>query len=92
MAHTLSTAKRIRQNEKRRTANRAIRSRVHTSERKVREAVEKGDGEEARKALPTACSVIDRAAKKRVFHPNAAARKKSRLSRDVARMEQKKAD
>ncbi|MHC4606199.1 MAG: 30S ribosomal protein S20 [Planctomycetota bacterium] len=83
MAHTLSTAKRIRQNEKRRKRNRAVRSTVSTQTKKVLTAVEKKDRDGAVQALKGACRAIDKAAGKGVLHANTAARKKSRLAASV---------
>jgi small subunit ribosomal protein S20 len=47
--------------------------------RKVREAVEAGNFDEAQKMMPAASSSIDKAASKGVMHRNRAARLKSRL-------------
>lgn len=70
----------MRQDEKRRARNRAVKSQVKTAIKKVLQAVGK---EEAPELLRQAESVIDRAAKKGVIHWRAAARKKSRLARKV---------
>jgi len=70
----------MRQDEKRRARNRAVKSQVKTAIKKVLEVVGK---EEAPELLRQAESVIDRAAKKGVIHWRAAARKKSRLGRKV---------
>lgn len=83
MAHTISTLKRVRQNEKRRRRNRAVLTTLRSRIRAVTEAVAKKDGEAARKALPDAYQSLDRAAARGVIHSNAAARKKSRLTAGV---------
>lgn len=80
MAHTISTAKRIRQNERRRKSNRAFHSQVRTIVKRVLSAVDKKDTDGARKAFQAACSSLDKAASKGIIHANAAARKKSRLA------------
>lgn len=80
MPHHKSAKKRMRQDEKRRARNRAVKSQVKTAIKKVLQAVGK---EEAPELLRQAESVIDRAAKKGVIHWRAAARKKSRLARKV---------
>ena len=90
MAHTLSTAKRMRQNKKRRESNRAMRSAVRTFEKHVASAIQAGKTEDANKALSKACQLIDKAAKQGVLHRNAAARKKSRLAGQVNRISKKK--
>lgn len=86
MANTKSAEKRIRQNEERRQRNRTYRSRLRTSIKRLRAAVESGDVEGARELLPTTLSIIDATAQKRVIHPNAAARYKSRLTKAVAHL------
>ena len=83
MSHPLSVAKRHRQSLRRRERNMARRSAARTSVRKVRELIASGEKEEAEKALREAESVLDRAAQKGVLHPNNAARRKSRLMRQV---------
>ena len=63
--------------------NRALRSRMRTALRKVRQASDKTSAETA---LQTAISIIDRTTNKGIIHKNAAARYKSRLSRLVQTM------
>jgi len=46
-------------------------------------ALKKQDKEAAKKALSLACQTLDKAAKQGVLHANSAARKKSRLARQV---------
>lgn len=81
MPNTESAKKRLRQNEKRRLHNRAIKSNVRTQIRKVREAIEAGDAERAQAEFRLATKRLDRAAGRNVIHKNAAARTKSRLSK-----------
>lgn len=87
MARIKSAVKNIRKSRKRRDINRARRSALRTQIKKMRVLLEKKQGSEARKALPTALSTIDRAVSKGVLHRNAAARHKSRLMRHVASLE-----
>ena len=63
--------------------NRAIRSRMRTALKKVRQAPNKASAEIA---LQAAISIIDRTTNKGIIHKNAAARYKSRLSRLVQTM------
>ncbi len=79
MAHHKSALKRIKQNSKRRMRNRAVKTRVKTSEKQLRSAAKVGG--DAGGELQKAQSVIDKAAKKGVIHRKTAARKISRLSR-----------
>ncbi|HEX9823630.1 MAG TPA: 30S ribosomal protein S20 [Actinomycetota bacterium] len=85
MANIKSQIKRNRQNEKRRQANKAVRTRLKTEAKAVRTAAEAGDAAQAQAALRTAARDIDRAASERVLHPRTAARRKSRLARAAAR-------
>jgi small subunit ribosomal protein S20 len=80
MPTTKTGKKRLRQSLERRAANRAVKSAVKTQIRKVREAVAAGNVSLAETELRTAAQKLDRAGIKRVIHPNAAARTKSRLS------------
>ena len=77
MANTKSALKRMRQNERRRLRNRAVRSRVRTAV-KVARATE---GQAASAAILDAIRALDKAVAKGVIHRNAAARKKSSLAR-----------
>ncbi|TET34983.1 MAG: 30S ribosomal protein S20 [Planctomycetota bacterium] len=83
MAHKKQAKKRIRQNEKHRKANRELKSAIRTYSRNVAEAVARNDRAAAEEALNLACQKLDKAAKHNVFHPNNAARKKSRLAKQV---------
>ncbi|MFH1314037.1 MAG: 30S ribosomal protein S20 [Candidatus Eisenbacteria bacterium] len=80
MPHHKSAKKRLRQDKKRREANKAVKSAVKTAVKKVRAAE---TGEEAAKHLSSAESALDRAARKNVIHWRNAARKKSRLAKRV---------
>jgi small subunit ribosomal protein S20 len=69
--------KRIRQNERRRLRNRAVRSQVRTAV-KVARTIE---GPEQRATIEEAIRSLDKAVSKGVVHRNTAARKKSALAR-----------
>lgn len=83
MANTASARKRIRQTEKRTERNRARRSRMRGSVRKVEQAIAGGDHATARAAFQAAQPELQRAATKGVVHANTVARKLSRLSARV---------
>src|ERR1700741_523307 len=72
-----SAEKRMRTNAIRAERNRAFRSRLRTALKKVRTAATRDAGATA---LREAASLLDRAARKRIIHPNKAARAKSRLN------------
>ena len=80
MPNTKSAEKRLRQNKKRRLHNKTIKSSLKTQLRKVREAVAGDDLNASENAFQALVKNLDRAAAKKVIHPNAAARLKSRLS------------
>jgi small subunit ribosomal protein S20 len=77
MPHHKSAEKRVRTNEKARLANLAVKSRVRSALRKVREATSRGD---AQVRLATALSILDRAAQQGVIERTTASRNKSRLT------------
>ncbi len=83
MANIKSQIKRNRQNEKRRLANKAVRSELRTRVRGAVVAAEAG-AETAEAAQAIAMKRIDKAANKGVIHKNAAARRKSRLAKRLA--------
>ena len=80
MAHSLSAKKRIRQNEKQRTRNRARRSTLRTRLRAFVDATAGGDSSRAEAKFREACKLLDREADQGLIHRNAAARRKSRLA------------
>ena len=80
MANIKSAKKRILVNRTKAARNKAIRSKVKTSIKRVEAAVAAKDAEAAKAALLTATSDIDKAAKKGIYHKNKAARKVSRLA------------
>ena len=88
--HTKSAKKHLRQSLERRAKNRAVKSDIKTQIRKVRTAVAAGDLAQAEAELRIAATKLDRAGAKRVIHPNAAARKKSRLSHLIVAAKAKK--
>ena len=83
MAHSKQAKKRIRQNEKQNLHNRQATGHMRSYTKKLMEAVKVGDEKEAQRLLPIATKYIDKAAKTHVIHDNAAARKKSQITRAV---------
>ena len=83
-ARTPSGLKRVRQAEARRAVLQPRRSAAKTLVAKaLRVSAEPNNGSDANVALLEALSALDRAAKSGAIHPNAAARRKSRLTRHV---------
>jgi small subunit ribosomal protein S20 len=76
----LSAEKDARQNEKRRTRNRVVRSHSRTLVKDFVAAVEANKKPEASKMFVELASFLDNAVTKGVLHRNTAARKKSRMN------------
>lgn len=85
MPNNAAAEKRMRQEIKRRARNRSIKSLVKTQITKARTAITTTSvpTENAEEAVRNAISELDRAAKKGVIHKNNAARRKSRLMKQL---------
>lgn len=83
MPNTKQAAKRMRQNDKRRTINRSRKTAIKTFTRKVTTAVEAKDATEAQAQFVELQKRVDKAAKENTIHPNAAARRKSRIQKKI---------
>lgn len=77
MPRIQSAKKRMRQGRARAAQNRTQRSRLRGALKKVRTAA----GAEVETAYAEAVKLLDRAGRKHIIHPNAAARQKSRLAK-----------
>ncbi len=86
MANIKSAKKRILVNQKKADRNKAIRSKVKTSIKKVYAAIEAGDKAAASEALKLATVELDKAETKGVYHKNMVSRKVSRLAKAVNKM------
>jgi small subunit ribosomal protein S20 len=80
LANIKSAKKRILVSATRAERNKAIRSKVKTSIKKVEAAVESKDKAVAEAALVVAISDINKAASKGIYHKNNSSRKISRLT------------
>jgi small subunit ribosomal protein S20 len=85
VANIQSQIKRNRQNERRRVRNKSIRTALKTSQKKVRVAAAEGDLETAATQSREAAQALDKAVSKGAMHKRAAARRKSRMAKSVAR-------
>jgi small subunit ribosomal protein S20 len=85
MPNTRSAEKRMREEVKRRAHNRSVKSEVKTQITKARQAIASPSitAEVAEDAVRAAVSELDRAAKKGVLHKNNAARRKSRVMKQL---------
>ncbi|MEZ4437333.1 MAG: 30S ribosomal protein S20 [bacterium] len=86
MPNSKSAMKRAKQNVKRRTRNRHVKSTMRSQIKKVRAAIEAGDATVARESLPVAVRLVQRAASKGVIHANTAQRMVSRLTIAVQKL------
>ena len=87
MANTKSAIKRLRSAERRRLHNRVYRGQARTAVKKARHFMDAGRLEEARNAVQVAIVALDKAAQKGIIHKNNAARRKSRLVRQLNQIE-----
>lgn len=82
MPHTRSAKKNLRKSEKRRLHNRSTKRAIKTQVKRFLEALE-GPLDALQKEYNLAAKRLDKAAAKRIIHPNLAARKKSQLARKL---------
>ncbi len=80
MANIKSQKKRILTNAKRQERNKAVKSELRT---RVKNAVSSAGSPENAEDVRLAMKRLDKAATKGIIHPNAAARRKSRLMKKV---------
>ncbi len=85
MASHESALKAHRQNVKRRDHNRQMRTRLRGALRDIRVAIDSDDPAKVKDALRETVSLVDKMAKKKLIHKNAAGRYKSRLAIRVAK-------
>lgn len=91
MANHVSSLKRARQTERKTTVNRANKSRVRSSLRALREALQAGDASAVTTQYRATVSALDKSVQKGILHKNTASRYKSRLSARVKAVAQKTA-
>ncbi|MGB0863464.1 MAG: 30S ribosomal protein S20 [Saprospiraceae bacterium] len=84
MAHHKSAKKRIRQDAKKRLHNRYYKKSTRTAIKKLRDLEEYG---EAFKYLPKVISMVDKLAKRNIWHKNKANNVKSKLTKFVKGLE-----
>ncbi|MDO8687137.1 MAG: 30S ribosomal protein S20 [Dehalococcoidales bacterium] len=83
MPVTKSAQKQVRSSGRKQSQNKSIRSLCKTNITKAEKLIVSGELEAAQKATVAAISSLDKAAEKRIFHPNNTARRKSRLMRKL---------
>ncbi|UCF00211.1 MAG: 30S ribosomal protein S20 [Planctomycetota bacterium] len=90
MAHSLSAKKRIRQNAKRKTINRGRKSQIKTQIKYFKAALDSGDVEAASEQYRLVAKKLDKTTATSTMHKKTAARKKSRLARELNKLKPKK--
>ena len=83
MPHTKSAKKPLRQDQKRRVRNRAVKKALKAEIKKFLRPLKAGTADAAKTEFVACVKKLDKAAARRVIHPNAAARKKSQLARQL---------
>jgi small subunit ribosomal protein S20 len=92
MPHTKSAKKSMRQDAKRRERNRVAKKGIKTSLKKFTASTSAAGtpAEQTQADYIAAIKKLDKAAARKVIHPNAAARKKSQLARQLAKASEAK--
>ncbi len=90
MAHSLSAKKRVKQDARKRTTNRARKSEIKTEIKHFDAALAKGDAAAASEAYRNVVTKLDKTAASSTMHKRTAARKKSRLARKLNALDSKK--
>ncbi|MDC0185842.1 30S ribosomal protein S20 [Gammaproteobacteria bacterium] len=83
MANTSSAKKRVKQSERNRERNIALKNRMRTSVKKVLKATDDGNQTEAVESYKIAKPLIDSLARKGIIHKNKAANQKKKLSKRI---------
>ena len=83
MANTSSARKRVRQNERHRENNMALKNRMRTSVKKVVKAIDEKNANEATELFKKAQPLIDSLARKGIIHKNKAANQKRKLIKGI---------
>lgn len=86
MPNHKSAIKRMRQSEKRRVYNRTYRNRARTFVKRARTDLASGDVKAAEESVREAIRDLDKAATRGVLHKRNAARRKSRLMKQLAKL------
>ena len=79
MPHTKSAKKNLRKAEKRRLHNRAVKRTLKTHLKRFQAALD-GPADKLQAEYSLAAKKLDKAAARRIIHPNLAARKKSQMA------------
>lgn len=86
MAHHKDAIKRIRTSQANRARNRGNRTRMRSEVKDLRALITAGNADGAAAALPEAVSVLQQLARKGIIHKRNAARRISRLAREINKL------
>jgi small subunit ribosomal protein S20 len=78
-----SAVKAARVSEKKRAHNRAVKSAIKTKVTTAHKLIASNETEKAKAAVTDSISIMDKAAKRKILHPNTASRRKSRLMKKL---------
>lgn len=81
MPQRRSAKKELRKVEKKSQRNLTIKYNIKNAIKKLKKALQENDIKKSKQTLQEVYKALDKAATKKVIHPNKAARKKSRLSK-----------
>ena len=81
MPHTRSARKHLRQTEKRRLKNRSTKKAIKTQIKKLKEIIASGPADKIQAEYNLLAKKLDKAAARRIVHPNLAARNKSQMAK-----------
>ena len=87
MANIKSAIKRIRSSARKQKHNRVVRGQARSAVKKARVTLAEGKRDEAQAPLEEAIRALDHAAGKGVIHKNSAARRKSRLMKQLNQLQ-----
>jgi small subunit ribosomal protein S20 len=88
MPQRKSAKKELRKNVKKRKQNLMVKARMKITVKKFKKALKDKNTETAKGMLSSLYEHLDKAAAKKIIHPKTAARKKSRLTKDLHRSAQ----
>jgi len=83
MPNTKSAAKELRKSKKLSAINLVQKKRIKDLAKKIHKALNAGKADEAQQIAKDMIRMLDKAAKNKIFHKNAAARKKSRIMKAI---------
>lgn len=86
MPTTKSAAKYLKTSERRRVANKSVKSRILTTRKQLHAAIASGDKDVSKESFRKYCSLLDKAAKKGIIKANNVNRRKSRAASRLAAM------